>query len=142
LLSFPILQEAVVLLTGSGDFAPVQDDAAIADAQPKTRRLNANILERAPASAAHTEYLASPVSGGGIPVNRIIQLFLLARAQGRSTSKEWAQFTWQIIQGQGQRMLKDGVALQTPEEDLAELERQASEFERLRLPVLAALQVA
>jgi hypothetical protein len=104
--------------------------------------LNANILERAPASAAHTEYLASPVSGGGIPVNRIIQLFLLARAEGRSTSKEWAQFTWQIIQGQGQRILKDGVALQTPEENLAELERQASEFERLRLPVLAALQVA
>jgi hypothetical protein len=141
LMSFPILQEAVVLLTGSGDFSPVQDDAAIADAQSKTRSLNANILERAPASAAHTEYLASPVTGGGIPANRIVQLFLLARAQGKKTPKEWSQFTWQIIQGQGQRLLKDGTALQTPEENLAELERQASEFERLRLPVLIALQV-
>jgi len=142
LMSFPILQEAVILLTGSGDFAPVQDDAAIADAQSKTRSLNANILERAPASAAHTEYLASPVTGGGIPANRIVQLFLLARAQGKKTPKEWSQFTWQIIQGQGQRLLKDGVALQTPEDNLAELERQASDFERLRLPVLVALQVA
>jgi hypothetical protein len=142
LLTFPTLQEAVILLTGSGDFAPVQDDAAIADAQSKTRSLNANILERAPASSAHTEYLASPVTGGGISVNRIVQLFLLARAQGKTTSKEWAQFTWQILQGQGQRLIKDGTPLQAPEENLAELERQAAEFERLRLPVLAALMVA
>ena len=142
LMNFAILQEAVILLTGSGDFAPVQDEGAIAEAQTKTRRLNAHILERAPASAAHTEYLASPVTGGGIPVNRIIQLFLLARAQGRPTSKEWAQFAWQIIQGQGQRLLKDGTPLQTPEENLTELERQAAEFDRLRLPVLGALMVA
>ena len=142
LMNFPILQEAVILLTGSGDFAPVQDDAAIADAQSKTRNLNANILERAPASAAHTEYLASPVTGGGISVNRIVQLFLLARAQGKTSSKEWALSTWQILQGQGQRLIKDGAPLQAPEENLAELERQAAEFERLRLPVLAALMVA
>jgi len=141
-MSFPILQEAVILLTGSGDFAPVQDDSAIDKAQSKTRRLNANILERAPASAAHTEYLASPVTGGGIPVNRIVQLFLLARAQGKKTSKEWVKFTWQVIQAQGQRLLKDGAPLQSPEENLAEIERQASEFERLRLPVLVALKVA
>jgi hypothetical protein len=142
LMSFPILQEAVILLTGSGDFAPVQDDSAIDKAQSKTRRLNANILESAPASAAHTEYLASPVTGGGIPVNRIVQLFLLARAQGKKTSKEWVKFTWQVIQAQGQRLLKDGAPLQSPEENLAEIERQASEFERLRLPVLVALKVA
>jgi hypothetical protein len=108
----------------------------------KTRSLNANILERAPASAAHTEYLASPVTGGGISVNRIVQLFLVARVQGKKTSKEWAQFTWQILQAQGQRLLKDGAPLQSPEENIAEIERQASEFERLRLPVLVALQVA
>jgi SAM-dependent methyltransferase len=142
LITFPILQEAVMLLTGSGDFSPVQDDGAIKDARVKTRSLNANILERAPASAAHTEYLASPVTGGGISVNRIVQLLLLARMQGKKTSKEWAQFTWQILQTQGQRLLKDGAPLQSPEENIAEIERQASEFERLRLPVLVALQVA
>jgi len=142
LITFPILQEAVMLLTGSGDFSPVQDDGAIKDARIKTRSLNANILERAPASAAHTEYLASPVTGGGISVNRIVQLFLLARMQGKKTSKEWAQFTWQILQVQGQRLLKDGAPLQSPEENIAEIERQASEFERLRLPILVALQIA
>jgi SAM-dependent methyltransferase len=142
LITFPILQEAVMLLTGSGDFSPVQDDGAIKDARIKTRSLNANILERAPASAAHTEYLASPVTGGGISVNRIVQLFLLARMQGKKTAKEWAQFTWQILQAQGQRLLKDGAPLQSPEENIAEIERQASEFERLRLPVLVALQIA
>jgi len=142
LITFPILQEAVMLLTGSGDFSPVQDDGAIKDARIKTRSLNANILERAPASAAHTEYLASPVTGGGISVNRIVQLFLLARMQGKKTSKEWAQFTWQILQAQGQRLLKDGAPLQSPEENIAEIERQASEFERLRLPILVALQIA
>jgi hypothetical protein len=120
----------------------VQDDKSILDAQSKTQRLNADILNRAPASAAHTEYLASPVTGGGIPANRIVQLFLLARMQGKKTSKEWVQFTWQVLQAQGQRLLKDGAPLQSPEENIAEIERQASEFERLRLPVLVALKIA
>ena len=82
------------------------------------------------------------MTGGGILIYRIVQLFLLARAQGKKTSKEWVKFTWQVIQAQGQRLLKDGAPLQSPEENLAEIERQASEFERLRLPVLVALKVA
>jgi len=52
------------------------------------------------------------------------------------------KLTWQVIQAQGQRLLKDGAPLKSPEENLAEIERQASEFERLRLPVLVALKVA
>ncbi|HCI15031.1 MAG TPA: hypothetical protein DFK12_14100 [Gallionellaceae bacterium] len=60
-------------------------------------------------------YLASPVSGGGIVVGRIQQLFLLAMGQGKKQPAEWAQFVWQILSAQGQKLVKDGKTLETEE---------------------------
>lgn len=44
--------------------------------------------------------------------------------------------------GAGQRLVKDGAALEKPEDNIAELKRQAAEFESKTLPVLKALKVA
>ncbi len=70
------------------------------------------------------------------------QLFLLARSQGRNSADELAQFAWDLLAAQGQRMLKDGKPLETPEENLAELAAQAREFIDQRLPAFQALQLA
>jgi len=43
---------------------------------------------------------------------------------------------------QQELILKDGKALQTPEENLVELRRQAEEFSTKSLPILKALGVA
>ena len=86
-------------------------------------------------------YLASPVTGGGITVNRFQQLFLLALGQGKKLPAEWAQFTWQQLASQGQKIVKEGKTLETTEENLAELNLQATAFATKQLPIMKALQV-
>ena len=77
-----------------------------------------------------------------MPVSRFGQLFLLAQESGKTTSQEWAAYAWQILAEQRQRILKDGKPLETPAENLQELETQALEFEQKAMPILRALQVA
>ena len=113
----------------------------VARAKKQSDKLNAHLMLKARGSA-ELSYLASPVTGGGVTVGRFAQLFLLARAQGHKQHADWAQFAWGLLAAQGQRILKEGKALDTPEENLAELGQQAQEFAEKQLPLLKALQVA
>ena len=87
-------------------------------------------------------FLASPVTGGGVAVNRFQQLFLLSMAQNKKQPAEWAQAVWQTIAAQGQKLVKEGKALETAEENIAELTQQAQTFAHKQLPILKALQIA
>ena len=69
-------------------------------------------------------------------------MFLLAREQGKSQPGEWAAFAWSLLAAQGHGLLKEGKALSTPEENLAELTAQATTFDEKQLPILKALQIA
>lgn len=140
-VNFAQVLQAVVILAGAGSLAPAQDEALVARAKKQSDKLNAHLMLKARGSA-ELSYLASPVTGGGVTVGRFAQLFLLARAQGHKQHADWAQFAWGLLAGQGQRILKDGKALDTPEENLAELGQQAQEFAEKQLPLLKALQVA
>ena len=113
----------------------------VARAKKQSDKLNAHLMLKARGSA-ELSYLASPVTGGGVTVGRFAQLFLLARAQGHKQHADWAQCAWGLLAAQGQRILKEGKALDTPEENLAELGQQAQEFAEKQLPLLKALQVA
>lgn len=133
--------QAVMVLTGKGDLAAVQDDKVTTKARTHTDKLNLHLMDKARGSNDIT-YLASPVTGGGVTVSRFQQLFMLAKAQGKKTPEEWAAFTWQILAAQGQKIVREGKPLESAEENLAELTAQASEFAEKRLPVLKALQIA
>ena len=135
------LFEAVMVLLGKGDLMLVQDEAVQAKARPQTDRLNRHLLERARGSG-DLLFLASPVTGAGIAATRFHQLFLLAMQERRKTAEELAVYAWETIGPQGQRVLKDGKALDTAEENLTELTAQASEFLDKRLTVLQKLKVA
>ena len=65
----------------------------------------------------------------------------MARELGKSTPQDWAQFAWQHLDAQGQRLIKDGKTLETPEENLHELNAQAVDLAD-KLPILKALQLA
>jgi hypothetical protein len=45
-----------------------------------------------------------------------------------------------LIAPQGRQLIKDGKQFETPEDNLAELTRQAQEFAEKRLPILKALK--
>jgi hypothetical protein len=75
-------------------------------------------------------------------VGRFQQLFVLAMQQGKEKPEDWAVFVSQILTTQGQKIVKEGKALETPEEQVAELTTQAHEFAVKQLPILKALQIA
>jgi SAM-dependent methyltransferase len=135
------LQQAAVVLVGTGAVAPCQSEAAAKQVHKRCAALNRQLRERA-RLANEIETLASPVTGGGVAVNRFQQLFLSAMEQGRKQPAEWAQQVWQILVSQDQRLLKDGKTIESAEDNLAELTTQATSFAQKQLPILRALQVA
>ncbi len=140
-IAFAQLLQAVLILTGGGHLNAVQDDAILPKAKKQTDKINAYLMNKARGSN-DIGYLASAVTGGGVAVGRFQQLFLLALTQGKKQPADWAQFVWQILSSRGQKILKDGKALETPEENLAELSTQAQTFAEKQLPILKALQIA
>ena len=135
------LSQAVLVLCGNGTLTAVQDDTAITKAKKYTAKLNTHLMLKARSSNDVT-YLASPVTGGGVNVGRFHQLFLLALEHGKKKSEDWASFVAEILAAQGQKIVKDGKPLETDEEQLAELTKQANEFAAKQLPTLKALQIA
>jgi hypothetical protein len=140
-VNFAQLRQAAMLLCGTGQLAAVQDDAAITKSRRHTDKLNAHLMDKSRGSN-DISYLASPVTGGGHIVGRFQQMFLLALAQGKKQPADWAQFAWEILAVQGQKLVNDGKTLESSEENLAELTAQATAFATKTLPILKALQIA
>ena len=134
------LVEASLVLMGAGHLALAQDAATIKKVTPATTALNRHLCSKAQGSA-DIAFLASPVTGGGVPVGRFEQLFLREMAQGKKDPQQWASATWALLKAQGQRIIKDGKPLESDEENLAELAQQAQAFSAKRLPLLRKLGV-
>src|SRR5690606_17095276 len=92
-VSFVQLMQAVMVLSGAGVLLPTQDETATNQARKRTDRLNKHLMHNARSSNELT-YLASPLTGGGLQVSRLHQLFLLARASGQKQPADWAQYAW------------------------------------------------
>jgi hypothetical protein len=140
-LTFDQLSEAMCILVGAAHAQAVQSDVAIKAARPRTVALNAEICRRA-AGSGELNFLASPVIGGGVPVMRFQQLFVAALGRGAKTPEEWARFAWDSLGAYGQKLIKDGKRLESPDENLSELLAQAREFAHKRLPILRSLGIA
>lgn len=134
--------EAALILCGKGACLPVarEDGDGEEAARATCARLNAALEDRA-RSSGDISWLASPATGGGVPVGRFEQLFLLGLEDGGASPEGLAVFAWEQLAAQGQKLLRDGAALETPEDNVAELARQATDFVQTRLPLLRALGV-
>jgi hypothetical protein len=93
------------------------------------------------AFSAEITLLASPVTGGGIAVNRFQQLFLLAIRNGKREPQDWAIEIWSVLSAQNQRLLKEGKALNSDDYKIQDLVSQAKDFAKKRLTTLQALQI-
>ena len=133
------IMEALVILASSNHVYPTQAPSAATRAQCKA--FNRAVYARA-RNNADVQYLASPVTGTGISVGRMEQLFLTALDLGRGTPAEQAQHAWETLSRQNQLLVKEGKALPTPAENIAELTRLAQLFQDTRLVGLKALEIA
>ena len=139
-VNFPQLLQTVMLLVGAGHVSPVQTENEAAAAAKTSKAINAHLQDKARGSG-EISFLASPVTGGGVAVGRFQQLFLKAAGLGLKTPAEWAKLCWDVLAGQGQRIIKEGKALETPAENIAELTAQAQAFADKQLPALKAMGV-
>lgn len=140
-ISFQNIVQAAMILTSQNIISYAQDEAAAARVKTQTAKLNLYICKKARGSNS-IGFLASPVTGGGVSLNRFQQLFLLAYEKGKKTPDELALFVLKIIETQGERIIKEGKKLETQEENFTELKEQAVQFGSAYLPVLRALQVS
>lgn len=138
-LQFSQIFQAVIVLVGGGYVYPAQEAAT--KQRTQCRALNRHLALRA-RSHSDIGFLASPVTGAGVAVPRFHQLFLLALQDGKKSEQELVSFVWNTISGQGQRIQKEGKALMTPEENIAELTGMVRQFNDKRLAILKALEVA
>lgn len=139
-ITFAQLIQAVMVMCGNGTFSSVQDDTVISKAKQHTDKLNTILMLKA-RSSNEVNYLASPVTGGGVIVGRFHQLFVLAIQKGKKKPEEWAEFVAHVLAVQGQKIVKDGVPLDTQEEHLAELIINAKDFSLKQLPILRELKI-
>ena len=135
------LIEVLAVLVGAGFAHPAQSEAEIAKALPRTDALNAHLIERARISGNVT-WLASPVTGGGVPVGQFEQMFLGARSRGAQTPADWASAVWNDLEKQNKSVIRNGLLLEGAEANIKELAAQAKAFSDNRLPQLIRLGVA
>lgn len=133
--------QALTILVGSGHLQPclpVKDEELRAKS---TRAFNRAVMERARDNRDLT-FLASPVTGGGVQVDRMMQLFLLARENSFKDAADWANFAVDIIFAQGERLLKEGRPVEDLEANRIELMTRAEFFKEKILPILSQLRVS
>lgn len=135
------LLQMLLVLAHKACVSQVQDDAAIALARPHTDKLNRHLLHQA-LGRNDLAALASPVTGGGVGVLHLQQLFLLGRLQGHHGTPELAMFVWEAFQPLKQTMVRDGVMLTSQEDNLAEIALHVDSFLMNVLPILQRLGVA
>jgi len=134
------LLNALQILIGNGSVQLVQEDAVIHKAKKTTEKLNSYLKNKARGSA-EANYLASPVLGGGFSLNRFQQLFMLAIESGMKQPDAWADYACQLLTALGQKIIKEGKTLETPAENLAEMQAQAKLFAEKGLPLVKSLQL-
>lgn len=137
-VTFPQILQAVTVLSGTGHLSAAREE------NPRevstTKAFNQYLMNRARGSN-DINFLASPVTGGGISVNRFQQLFVLALQQGKKKPEDWAKATWAILEAQNQRLILEGKPLESAEDNIKEITQQAHTFADKQLPILRALQV-
>jgi hypothetical protein len=137
---FPEVVHAILLLTGLGTLSPAQDDSVIDLVVSRTEQLNRHLLRKS-RDSDEFHYCASPVTGGGIFLERVAQLLLLSRMEGKTTLTDTVANVWKFLQMQGQRLIKENKVLNSDDENLAEIEAQAKRFIQRDLPMLEGLKV-
>lgn len=139
-ISFQRVLDALLLLNGKGFIAPAHSEAMIERIMPQTELLNRDLMAQAK-GGDHAPFLVSPVTGGGFPSWRFEKLICLAILGGCKTPREIAGHVWAMISPYGQKLVKKGTVLETPDANLQEIEYLANNFINERLDAFRGLRL-
>ena len=131
----------IALLVYKKDVALVQKSTDIKENILKTKKLNTFIIARSVISE-DINYMASPLTGGGIFINNLEQIYLVARERGLKTPEEWVKFAWDVHLWRAGNILDDQRGTTFPKDkDGQEMIEHAIHWEKYRLPILQALKI-
>ena len=129
------LQQALAVLVGGRPVDPCLDATGDDLRIPRARDFNTAALRLAQSNKTPA-WLACPVTGSGLAVEGALQLFLLARREGRD---DLADYAWAAMSARGGKLLKDGVPIESDADNLAEMRAHAERFLKNPLPVFRQL---
>jgi SAM-dependent methyltransferase len=132
------LVEVLTILVGAGLASPAQTPSDVT--MGRCSALNEHILHRARKSM-DLRHLASPVTGGGVPIAHLSQLFVLAAREGRGNAEALTEYIWRFLESVGERVTKDGKRIESKDDNLRELTSLANRFLRFEQPHLSGLGV-
>ncbi|MCA3347519.1 MAG: methyltransferase regulatory domain-containing protein, partial [Roseomonas sp.] len=112
-IALPELVRTLVTLIGSQILAPAQSAEESAAAAKACADLNSYLLNRS-LGDGETDYLASPITGGGVRVPRAQQIFLHARELGLNTPAEWARYSFEFMESWVNRLSRMASAWRIP----------------------------
>lgn len=129
--------QALGVLIGTSQVHPALNEKTDSKRSSSCRNFNRAVLQRA-ISGMDLTCLASPVTGGGLAVDRFAQLFLLAQM---SKESDPIKFVWSLLKEQGQKLVVQGQPIEGEEANKAELEKNYEKFSKT-IPLLKSLQIA
>jgi SAM-dependent methyltransferase len=134
-VDFSSIKQALLALVGTGHLQPTLDEDGDLVRSERTKAFNLAVTQRAQYST-ELQFLASPVTGGGIAAGQLAQLFLLGRHQ-----TDPVLFVWDVLNRQGRHLIKQGKPIEGLDENMAELRNCFAAFTTRQLPVLQQLGV-
>ncbi len=129
------LFQAVTIMLSKGDIGISALESEIAEARPRSQQLNRILVESAK-TGSEIRTLASPVFSGGVGINRLEQLMLLASSEGAGKKDELVGAVWGYLQQANQKLVKEGVRLESEADYIEHLNELTSQFLDKRLPIL------
>ena len=132
--------EAVAILLSKNSIAISMSDAEKKSAKQSTKRMNKYLVNEA-ISKNEVNYLVSPLTLTGIPLNKFEKLFLKALSEQHKTEDSIAQYVWNLLGPQGHRVVKEGKTLETAEENIEHLRQEAEKFLATKVELLKNLEV-
>jgi len=132
----PVVQ-AITLLVATGQVQLVADHDPAA-LRPAVRGLNQALARRA-FDGAEGGWLASAVTGGALSMGRFEQMFWTLAREGVADPARWAAAVCDVLSRRGERLVKDGMPLESRDDHLRELTERAQRYAVSRAPIAAAL---
>src|SRR5262249_14742217 len=132
----PGLLDAIKVLVGHGELQPALPAESDATRKASTRTFNAAVMARA-LESSELGYFASPVTGGGVHVDRFTQLYLGAKQE---SSGDPVAALAAMAERRGGLVDKDDKKL-GPDEARAALASRAAQIEEHTVPLLMQLGI-
>jgi len=130
--------EILMVLVGAGFAAPAQNPSE--KVRQRCKDLNEYILKRALVNM-DLHHMVSPVTGGGIALSHMAQLFIRAVEEGETDADALANYVWNFLDNIGERLLRDGKRIEAKDENLNMLRTSANKFLKFSRPHLETLQI-